>query len=146
MITLKKLVEEQNLNGMSDIQVIKTFFDLNDMEEEGMDLIHELTKTKVGKMKHEKRIVREWTSYLPSKYLYENYDLDIANKLHTLELDFISHGYKLSDSRLKWAEENIPNIKMPNLYFRPFVEWLDIKGIRFKGEKPIESKTFIDHV
>lgn len=146
MITLKKLVEEQKLNGMSDIQVIKTFFDLNDMEEEGMDLIHKLTKTKVGKMKHEKRIVKEWTSYLPSKYLYENYDLDIADKLHTLELDFISHGYKLSDSRLKWAEENIPNIKMPYWYFRPLVEWLDIKGIRFKGEKPIESKTFINHV
>ena len=111
-----------------------------------MDLIHELTKTKVGKMKHKKRIVREWTSYLPSKYLYENYDLDIADKLHTLELDFLSHGCKLSDSRLKWAEENIPNIKMPYWYFRPLIEWLDIKGIRFKGEKPIESKTFIDHV
>ena len=111
-----------------------------------MDLIHELTKTKVGKMKHKKRIVREWTSYLPSKYLYENYDLDIADKLHTLELDFLSHGCKLSDSRLKWAEENIPNIKMPYWYFRPLIEWLDIKGIRFNGEKPIESKTFIDHV
>lgn len=34
MIELKKLVEEQKWNGMTDIQVIKTFFDLNDMEEE----------------------------------------------------------------------------------------------------------------
>ena len=143
MITLKQLVEEQKWNGMSDIQVIKTFFDLNDMEEEGMDLIHELTKTKVGKLKRYQRNVQEWASYLPSKYLYEKYNLEIADMLHTLELDFLSNGNKLSESRLKWAEENIPNIKRPQVYFNPLVEYLDEKGIRFKGEKPIEKKRFI---
>ena len=55
MTTLKQLVEYQKLDGMSDIQVIKTFFDLNDIEEEGMDLIHELTKTKVEKLKRRQR-------------------------------------------------------------------------------------------
>lgn len=142
MVTLKQLVEEQKWNGMTDIQVIKTFFDLNDMEEEGMDLIYELTKTKVGKLKREQRTVREWTSYLPSKYLYENYDLDIADMLHTLELDYISNGYKLSDTRLKWAEENVPNIIRPQVYFQPLVEYLDEKDIRFNGEKPLKKKYF----
>ena len=36
MVTLEKLVHEQKYNGMSDIGVIRTFFDLNNMEEEGM--------------------------------------------------------------------------------------------------------------
>ena len=134
MVTLKQLVEEQKFTGLSDIGVIKTFFDLNDMEEEGMDLILELTKSKVGKLKQKERIVKEWTSYLPSKYLYKNYDLDIADRLHTLELDYLSNGCELSKERLEWAKENIPNIKMPLLYFRPLIEWLDCKGIRFKGE------------
>lgn len=143
MVTLEQLVKEQKWNGMSDIQVIKTFFDLNDMEEDGMDLITELSKTKVEKLKRKERMVKEWTSYLPSKYLYENYDLDIADRLHTLELDYLSHGCKLSEKRLEWAKENISNIVRPQVYFNPLVEWLESKGIRFKDEKPIEKKMFI---
>ena len=146
MATLKQLVEDQKWSGMSDIQVIKTFFDLNDMEEEGMDLIHELTKRKVEKLKRRQRQVEEWTSHLPSKYLYENYDLDMADKLHNLELDYLSHGCELSSGRLKWAKENIPNIEMPQFYFQPLVEYLDSKDIRFKGEEPIENKWFMQYV
>ena len=146
MITLKQLVDAQNFTDLSDIDVIKKFFVLNDMEEEGMDLIHTLTKSKIEKLKHKNRVVEEWTSHLPSKYLYENYDLDTADRLHTLELDYLSHGCELSDSRLAWARENIPNIKMPQIYFRPLIEYLDDKGIRFKGEQPLEYKTFAKYI
>ena len=143
MITLKQLIEEQQFTGMSDIGIIKTFLDMNDMEEEGMELIHELTKAKVGKLKCKQKQVEKWTSYLPSIYLYENYDLDVADKLHTLELDYLSHGCELTSGRLKWAKENIPNIKMPPVYFQPLIEYLDSKDIRFKGEDPIENKIFM---
>ena len=90
MVTLEQLVKEQKLFDMTDIQVIKRFFDLNNMEEEGVDLIYELTQSKIEKLKRKERIVEEWTSILPSKYLYENYDLDTADKLHTLELDCLA--------------------------------------------------------
>lgn len=146
MITLKQLVEEQKFNGLSDIGIIRAFFDLNDMEEEGLDLIQELTKSKIGKLKRNERAVKEWTSYLPSKYLYENYDLDTATALHRLELDYLSHGRKLSEGRLEWAKENIPNIERPQVYFVPLVEYLDDKDIRFKGEKPIENKIFMEYL
>ena len=134
MVTLEQLIKEQKLTGMTDIQIIKSFFDLNDMEEEGMDLIHELSKTKIEKLKSKERIVKVWTSHLPSKYLYENYDLDTADKLHNLELDYLSYGCELSKSRLEWAKENIPNIARPQVYFRPLIEWLEDQDIRFKGE------------
>lgn len=132
MKTLRELVDEQPITGMTDIQIIKTFFDINDMEEEGMDLINELSKTKIEKLKSKEQFIEEWTSYLPSKYLYEKYDLYTADWLHTLELDYLSHGGELSKSRLEWAKENIPNIIRPKLYFNPLVEWLENKGIRFK--------------
>ena len=138
MVTLKQLVDEQKWNGASDIQVIKAFFNLNDLEEEGMDLITELSKIKVEKLKQKERITEMWTSYLPSKYLYENYDLDTADKLHTLELDYISHGYELSSERLKWAKENIPNIEMPQVYFRPLIEYMESKNIRFKTKRKVK--------
>lgn len=146
MVTLKQLMEERKFTGLDDIGIIRTFFVLNDMEEEGMDLIHELTQSKVAKLKRRQRQVEEWTSHLPSRYLYEHYDLDIADRLHNLELDYLSHGCELSSSRLQWAKENIPNIEMPLLYFQPLVEYLDSKDIRFKGQEPIENKYFMKYV
>ena len=147
MITLEKLVHEQKYNGMSDIGVIRTFFDLNDMEEEGIEMITELSKTKIEKLKRKERIVKDWTSYLPSKYLYENYDLETADHLHTLELDYLSHGGELSKNRLEWAKENIPNIERPQVYFNPLVEYLEINGVLFKGAKPqLDEKHVPDYI
>lgn len=137
MVTLKQLVDEQKWNDMTDIQIIKTFFDLNDMEEDGIDLVSELSKTKIEKLKRKERIIKDWVSYLPSKYLYETYDLDIADALHNLELDYLSNGCELSKNRLEWARENIPNIVRPEVYFNPLVKWLDDKGIRFKERQQI---------
>ena len=132
MVTLEQLVQKQKLFDMTDIQVIKMFFSINDLEEEGVELITELSKAKIEKLKHRKQMVEDWTSYLPSKYLYENYDLEMADKLHALELDFISHGCELSELRLKWARENVPNIVIPRAYFNPLIDYLEEKGIRFK--------------
>lgn len=147
MVTLEQLVEDQKMNGMTDIQVIRTFFDKNDMEEEGMDLITELSKIKVEKLKRKERMVKEWISYLPSKYLYENYDLEIADWLHTLELDYLSHGGELSKNRLKWAKENVPNIERPQVYFNPLVEYLEMNGVLFKGAEPqLDGKHVPDYI
>ena len=146
MITLEELVKEQKYTKVSDIEIIKTFFDKNNLEVEGIELIYDLTKSKIAKMQQREWVVKTWTSHLPSKYLYKKYSLDIAERLHTLELDYLSNGCELSKSRLEWAKENVPNIKMPNVYFRPLIEYLDEKGIRFKGEKPLGYKLFSNHV
>ena len=147
MVTLAQLVENQKWNGMSDTQVIIAFFDKNDVEEEGIQLITELSKIKVEKLKRKERMVKEWTSYLPSKYLYENYDLEIADMLHTLELDYLSHGGELSKNRLEWAKDNVPNIKRPQVYFNPLVEYLEMNGVLFKGTEPqLDEKHITDYV
>ena len=131
MITLKQLLESQPLTGASDTEIIQAYFVENDLEEEGMDLIHELTKSKIEKMKRRQYMVEEWTPRLPSKYLYENYDLDTADMLHSLELDYLANGGKLSDSFLKWAKENVSNIIQPEVYFFPLVDWLEERDIKF---------------
>ena len=131
MITLKQLLESQPLTGASDTEIIQAYFVENDLEEEGMDLIHELTKSKIEKMKRRQYMVEEWTPRLPSKYLYKNYDLDTADMLHSLELDYLANGGKLSDSFLKWAKENVPNIIQPEVYFFPLVDWLGERNIKF---------------
>lgn len=131
MVTLKDLLNYQPLTGASDIEIIQAYFVENDLEEEGMDLIHKLTKSKIEKMKRRQYMVEEWTPRLPSKYLYENYDLNTADMLHSLELDYLANGGKLSDSFLKWAKENVPNIIQPEVYFFPLVDWLGERNIKF---------------
>lgn len=133
MITLKELVDNQKWNDATDIQVIKAFFELNDLEEDGIDIIGNLAKSKISKIKNRYAIAETWICMLPSKYLYENYDLDIADHLHTLELNYLINGGELSTNQLKWAKENVPNIKEPQTYFRPLIEWLEKKEIQFKS-------------
>ena len=137
MITLKELVQEQTWNDMTDIQIIKAYFELNDLESSGIDIISELTKSKINKIKNKYETAETWVCMLPSKYLYENYSLDIADRLHRLELDYLMNGGELSDKQLKWAKDKIPNIKMPKCYFQPLFVWLEEKGIKFKNEKRI---------
>ena len=132
MVTLEQLVQEQKLFDMTDIQVIKMFFDLNDLEEEGIEMITELSKTKVEKLKHKHNVAETWICMLPSKYLYEHYDLDIADKLHNLELNYLVNGGELSGGFLDWARENVPNIVIPRAYFNPLIDYLEENGVRFK--------------
>ena len=132
MVTLEQLVKEQKLFDMTDIQVIKMFFNLNDLEEEGVELITELSKAKIEKLKHKHNVVETWACMLPSKYLYEHYDLDIADKLHNLELNYLVNGGELSGCYLEWARENVPNIVIPRAYFNPLIDYLEENGIRFK--------------
>lgn len=140
MVTLKQLINEQRMTGMSDIDIIRNYLTINDLEEEGMDLIYQLSASKINKLKLYKKNVQDWISYLPSRYLYENYDLETADKLHELELDFLSYGSELSNRRLEWARENAPKIKMPKVYFRPLLDYLSEKEIRFKGSEKYYGK------
>lgn len=133
MITLKELVERQKWTDESDIDIIREFFYSNDLEEEGIELIYDITKEQTRKLKNRLKVVKDWTSYLPSKYLYETYDLDTADQLHTLELDYITNG-ELSNKRFIWAKKNVPNIVRPQVYFNPLVDWLEERGVKFKNQ------------
>lgn len=97
MITLKELIQNQTWSDATDIQIIKAYFELNDLETDGIDIISELTKTKINKIKNKYEVAETWVCMLPSKYLYENYSLDIADRLHRLELDYLMNGCELSD-------------------------------------------------
>lgn len=131
MKRLKYYTNLQNITDMSDIEIITAYFIDNDMEEEAMELTYKLSKSKIEKMQRRKRIIDEWVYVIPSEYLYENYPLDIASKLHRIELDYIING-EVSSWRLEWAKENIPNIKMPECYFMPCMDWMEKQGIKFK--------------
>ena len=131
MKTLAEYIKLQAITGVSDIEIIRQFFIDNDIEEKGIELSYELTKTKIEKMKHRHHIIKEWTYNIPSEYLYNKYPLDVAVYLHRIELDYIVNG-EVTDYRLEWAKENLPNIKEPEVYFQPCINWLTEHGIKFQ--------------
>lgn len=133
MKELKDYIELQKLTGMSDMEIITAYFVDNDIEEEAMEVSHNLAKAKIKKLKDRSYIIKEWAYTIPSDYLYDNYLVKTATMLHRIELDYIVNG-EVTGSRLKWAKENIPDIKMPYVYFQPCVRWLEENGIEFKED------------
>ena len=131
MKQLRDYIEIQKFFGMSDMEVITQYFIDNDMEEEAMELSHNLAKSKIEKMKHRLDIIENWAYAIPSEYLYKKYSVEVATRLHRIELDYIVNG-EVTGNRLEWARENIPNIKLPEVYFFPCVDWLAEQGIKFK--------------
>ena len=131
MKQLKDYIELQKFTGMTDMEIIISYFIDNDIEEEAMELSHNLAKSKIEKLKDRQKIIKSWAYNIPSDYLYKKYSLDIASQLHRIELDYIVNG-EVTNSRLEWAKENLPNIKEPGVYFQPCIEWLAKQGIKFK--------------
>lgn len=131
MKQLKDYIELQKFTGMSDMEIITQYFIDNDMEEEAMELSHNLAKAKIEKLKHRNNIIKTWAYTIPSEYLYKKYSVEIASRLHRIELDYIVNG-EVTNGRLEWAKENLPNIKEPDVYFQPCIEWLAERGIKFK--------------
>lgn len=131
MKQLRDYIELQKFTGMSDIEIITSYFIDNDMEEAAMELSHNLAKAKIEKMKHRNNIIKTWAYTIPSEYLYKKYSVEVASRLHRIELDYIVNG-EVTNGRLEWAKENLPNIKEPDVYFQPCIEWLAEHGIKFK--------------
>lgn len=131
MKELKDYIELQKFTGMSDIEIITSYFIDNDIEEEAMEISHNLAKAKIEKMRYRNNIIKTWTYTIPSDYLYEKYPVKTATMLHRIELDYIVNG-EVTGKRFEWAKENFPNIKMPECYFMPCMDWLEERGIKFK--------------
>lgn len=129
-VTLKKLVNAQYIERPSDLQIIKHYFTENDLEEEAIQMISELSESKVTKLKLRLENIDTWATYLPSTYLYKEYDLEIADKLHMMELDYLINEGKITSKKLKWARKNVPNILEPEAYFQPLIRYLEENGRR----------------
>ena len=70
MKTLKEYIDIQRFTGMSDIEIITSYFIDNDIEEEAMELSHNLAKAKIEKMKHRQGIIKTWAYTIPSESQY----------------------------------------------------------------------------
>lgn len=134
MKTLKEYTDMQKFTGATDMEIITAYFVDNDMEEEMMEISHNLAKAKIEKMRARKHIIEEWTYTIPSDYLYDTYPVKTATMLHRIELDYIVNG-EVTGARLDWAKKNFLTIDEPSIYFQPCVKWLREHGIEFRRSR-----------
>lgn len=139
MKLLKQFILEQKLTGESDLDIIKRWFTENDMEQEGLKIIADLSYSKSNKIQQTLEYARLWVPYAcaePKQPRYAKkrhyYDRKIETKLIQIS-QYYMLKMPLSEVLLDWAKENIPKIERPFMYFQPTVDWLDKEyGIRFK--------------
>jgi hypothetical protein len=142
MKSLKQFVLEQELTGENDLKIIERWFIENDMEQEGLKLIADLSYLKANKLQQTLDYARTWMPYVSAKpdqpkYAKKQhyYDRQTETKLIQISQCCILK-MPLPDSLFEWAKENIPQMEMPLMYFQPTIVWLEQEyGIKFKGNK-----------
>lgn len=143
MKSLKEFVYMQALTGESDLDIIQCWFIENDMEQEGLKIIAELSYRKAYKIQQTLDYARTWVPIASvaapkqPKYAkkYHYYDRETEERLVQITQYFLL-AMPLSDFLLNWAKEKIPQMERPFAYFQPTVDWLKEKyGIEFKEIK-----------
>lgn len=142
MKSLKELVYMQALTGESDLDIIQRWFIENDMEQEGLKIIAELSYSKSNKIQQTLDYARMWLPYacaMPKQPRYAKKRHYYDKKTETNLINITQyHLLKMSlpEFLLDWAKENIPQMERPFAYFQPTIDWLKEKyGIEFKEIK-----------
>ena len=136
MKTLKELVDAQRITGDNDITIILKWFCENNKEQEGIELIAQLSKSKSDKLQKTLDNARMWIPVLPNMY-DSNPDIkkEAAIYLERMTKLYIL-GCDLPTDLIVWAKTNIPKMDMPTVIFIPMVEWLKAKySIEFKNSR-----------
>ena len=134
MIELRELLDKYE-GFYDDKEIIVEYFVRNNMEYEGMSLLISLAKRKTQKVQNELDYIKSW---IPVKIdMTKVYSCkEVGESLNQI-ITYQICGFELPNDLLEWAEENIPDMELPQLMFMDTVKWLKEKyGIRFKdGEK-----------
>ena len=69
MRELKDYIAWQKVTGVSDMEIIMSYFIDNDMEEKAKEVSYNLAKARIEKLKERHDIAKTWTYTIPSDYL-----------------------------------------------------------------------------
>ena len=145
--SLKELVELNEITfKFPDIDVIRSWFIENNLEEEGIKLLSELSYSKVRKVESSLNSIRSWDLALPKIKPNEEYDEKTSSNLTDLErIGLLNLDLTRYDYLYKWANENIPNLKCPNTYYIPTLHYLAKYNIFF-NDVPKEKLKEYRHI
>lgn len=142
MITLRELIARQYLTSETDLEIILKWFTENNLEQEGLELIPKLAKSKSDKLEEVLNYAKSW---IPNIIIPIPKQSKGAKKIHyydvttTHNLSLIVQcsilNVELPSYLKEWAEKTIPTMNTPTLFFMPATVWLkDRYNIQFKDD------------
>lgn len=136
MPTLKDYIDEQRFTGEDDITIIRRWFCENNREQDGLELIADLSKSKTDKLENTLNYARTWLPSVADVYeSNKGIKKEVASQLMRITRIHLL-GCDLSDDLKRWAEITIPEMDTPRVIFVPMVEWLKEKyGIEFRDKR-----------
>ena len=133
MVTLKELVTN-NQYIKNDLDIIKEYFIVNDLELDGISMLTELAQSKYNKVNERLDIAKYWIPNKPNMRVVnkrltseQQHYINSITDLCILDLDLTQ--YK---DCYEWAQKNIPSIRLPKCIFTSVIQYLNRYGIRFK--------------
>lgn len=150
--TLEQLVEINKIVKAPDLQLIKEWFVINNLEEEGIKMLAELSYNKSIKLETSLNSIRSWDLTLQDVWNNQlsgnknDYDKETADKLTMLErAGLLNLDLESYITLYEWAKENVPNIDCPKVYYIPTFHYLSKYGIYFKN-MPEEEVNKYNHI
>lgn len=134
-VSLEYLVECNKFAKLPDFYLIKEWFIKNSLEEEGLNLIVDLVKSKANKLEASLNSIRNWDLNMVTSEQFERlgYDKDTSKKLELIErLGLLDNDLKQYYSLYEWAKETIPTLNEPSEIYIPTLKYLKKYNIYFK--------------
>lgn len=133
--TLKELIDTLSPYDVSDIDIIKQWFTMNSLEEEGLALITELAHSKINKLKYSLDTIKSWDLTLinAASFLELGYDKETGSNLEYIQrCGLLNFDFKKYPDIYDWAKKIIPTLNIPKLFFIPTLKYLKKYDIYFK--------------
>lgn len=151
--TLSYLVERNKLTKLSDLELIKEWFIENNLEEEGIKLLADLSYSKINKLETSLNSIRNYDLSLidVSKNLKnepEKYSKEVADNLTMLErAGLLNLNLRQYSFLYNWAKENIHKINVPKVYYVPTLHYLASYDLYFKNmpKEEVDKLKYINY-
>ena len=130
---------------MSDDKIIEEYFVQNDLEDEAVQMISRLLQRKNEKLQKAIDYARTWAPSLPDASAFCK-DKETAWLLNKIQM-FAALGLSLDTAtELKAkAQEIIPTIEVPKMFFLPVIGYLRQYGIYFKDNSKYTKLSQTDY-
>lgn len=142
MTTLKQLVLRQQLTGEDDWSLISEWFVQNDMALEGIKMISKIAQDKIESddWQH-KLLVGDLHMYGATENIMKDFGIKDGCKLNNIITNWIISNRmgerfeEIYSEDIDWLKTFIPTKKRPFIFWNPFLEWMNEKGIYFKDQE-----------
>ena len=146
MITLRELVDRQSYSKETDNELIMEWFIQNDKAVEGIEMISTISKRKIEQDKWKYgNLIGDLQMYGATESLIKNFGKQDGFKIDTICRNFIvtkGIGEDFAEkypTAMKWLREIIPTKKLPKIFWRDFLDFLNNNGIYFIDQEKKEK-------